>query len=173
MALWVLVDLHEMARKSGDRKAAAGYLEKAAVGIEELKGPSSRKNELLLEMARLRFDLMTDEKKGGVDKAADDLAEAIIQTMEPKRSVLYLDGLIGDMRRYDRILPVLESYEAKAWAKGERSGSLVISLRRAALLMEIGKSEKAAVLLRTIIKRGGKLGFQKAVRRAEELMRNI
>jgi len=169
-ALWVLLDLHTLSMGMNDRKAALEYLERASRGVNDLKGSSEKRAELLLQCRKLKFDLLSAQRSKKLDRAAKELAEALIETMEPKRSVLYLDDLIREIRDFDHITLVLKDFEELSWSKGDRNGSLVVSLRRASLLQEMGRKDEAEKLLRSIIRKGRKIGFGKAVRKAGSLL---
>ncbi|MGA1819746.1 MAG: tetratricopeptide repeat protein [Thermoplasmatota archaeon] len=169
-AIWVLLDLHEQTLRMNDNKAALEYLDRASTGVKNLKGHSDKRAELLLQCRRSRFDLISTQRLKRIDLAARELAEALIETMEPKRSVLYLDALIKEIRDFEHIAMVLKDFEELSWAKGDRKGSLVVSLRRASLLLEMGRRDEAEKLLRSIIVKGRKAGFLKAVRKAESLL---
>ncbi|MGA1792935.1 MAG: tetratricopeptide repeat protein [Thermoplasmatota archaeon] len=169
-AVWVLLDLHELSGRMNDKKAALEYLERASTGVKNLKGPSEKRAELLLQCRKSRFDLISAQRSKKIGLAARELAEALIETMEPKRSVLYLDALIREMKNFEHIALVLKDFEELAWSKGDRNGSLVVSLRRASLLLEMGKIDEAQDLLRSIIRKGKKVGFNKVVRKAEILL---
>ncbi|MBN1389289.1 MAG: hypothetical protein JXA22_01460 [Candidatus Thermoplasmatota archaeon] len=172
-ALWVLLDLHMVARARNDIGQALDHLDRVSKGISDMKISTQQKNELILQCAKLRFEMTAQENAGKIGPAARELVEIVIDTMEPKRSILYLDVLIKETRRIEQILPVLEDFERLSWQKGDRNGSIVISLRRASLLLEIGRTEEVRKLLGTVIDRARKAGFRKAIMKAEELLLQV
>ncbi|MGA1866847.1 MAG: tetratricopeptide repeat protein [Thermoplasmatota archaeon] len=169
--IWVLLDLHALSRKMKNKKAAIEYLERAYSGIKRLKGASESSGELLLHCCRTRFSFMAEEKFGSTDAVARDLVDVLISVMGPKRSVIYLDTMVKEFEDRDLILVLLKNYENMTLTKDEARGSLVVSLRRASLLLEMGRKDEAEKLLRSVISKGRKFGFAKAVRKAEEQLR--
>ncbi|MBN1539056.1 MAG: tetratricopeptide repeat protein [Candidatus Thermoplasmatota archaeon] len=169
--IWVLLDLHTLSRKMKNKRAAMEYLERAYSGIKRLKGASESSGELLLHCYRTRFSFMTEEECGSIDAAARELADVLISVMGPKRSVVYLDSMIKEVEDRNHILTILKYFEKMTWTKDETKGSLVVSLRRAELLLEVGRRDEVEELLNRIVEKGNRTGFTKAVRKARSLLR--
>jgi tetratricopeptide (TPR) repeat protein len=173
MALWVLLDLYRVDRKAGNQKKAKSRLQRVINGLNEIKGAASGRGGLLLQCRRLGYEHALEGDKKRLKGASRELADAIMETMEPKRSIVYLDQMTSDLKDPELILPLLQDFERVSWSRGDRKGSLVVSLRRASILIGKGDDKGARKLLGTISKKGNKIGFRKAVKRAKSLLAQL
>lgn len=170
MALWVLLDLYRVDKKMGDQKKAKNRLQRVIKGLNEIKGAGAGSGGLLLQCRRLGYEHVLEGDRKGLKGASRDLADAIMETLEPKRSIIYLDQMTSELKDPELILPLLKNFEDISWSRGDRKGSLVVSLRRASILMGKGDDKGARKLLGSILKKGNRIGFKKAVKKANSLL---
>jgi tetratricopeptide (TPR) repeat protein len=173
MALWVLLDLYRVDMKNGDHRKARDRLQRVADGLTEMKGIEAGRNGLLLQCKRFGYEHALNNDRKRIKEASMGLANAIMETLEPKRSIIYIDQMTTELKDPELILPLMESFEKVSWSRGDRNGSLVVSLRRTSILIGKGDDKGARKLLGTIIKRGKRIGFKKAVRKANSLLAQI
>jgi hypothetical protein len=125
---------------------------------------------LRLQCRKVMFEHALHFDPGSIKSSSMDLADAIMQNLEPKNSIVYLDKIADELKDPGLIVPLLESFEKISWSRGDRNGSLVVSLRRVQILLGTGDDKKARKLLGTIQKRAQKTGFKKAAKKASVLL---
>jgi len=169
-----LGDLFRCACRMDEKGAAGKHLKSAEdllEGYSEEYGDTAAIADMEMELVKNRLIYSTLWDRKGLRRQVSAYLDNCIRSGSPRLVMEHLDDITGELGDKEGVLAFYSELEKGLVKVNSKQPQIILAIRRASLLKELGREKEAAKLLKETLPLARHMGFTLAIKRIRELMK--